>query len=459
MNAPSDTLPRGWVYASGDDLFDVIRGVTYSKEDARSEPFPGSVGVLRAGNILDGRLTLDDVVYVPKRCVRENQLVRRGDVVIAMSSGSATVVGKAAIATEDLDAISFGAFCGVARPRSPELQPWLRYFFQTPEYRSITAEQAAGVNINNLRPDHLRTLQIPVPPLAEQRRIVEKLEDMLAASRAVRAALDVTSSMLERLGDAIRAAAVRGLLSGERRSQSGMTPWKELSLEELTLKGAPIIYGILQPGPDVPNGIPYVRPTEMSATGIDVASVRKTAPEIAARYRRAALLPGDVLLSIVGTIGKVAVVPPELAGANITQSSVRIRPNPELLTSEFLELQLRSPQVRAQFDTLRLGTGVPRLNVSQVRSIRVPVPTIEEQAVITALAKHRLAALEGLMETLSLCHGRLADLERVALNRAFRGTFAPQDSQDEPASTLLDRIRAERAGAPTILSRRARTRR
>src|SRR5262245_4578410 len=83
---------------------------------------------------------------------------------------------------------------------------------------------------------------------------------------------------------------------------------------------APAVYGILQPGPDTPGGVPYIRPTEVQDHSIDIQALRRTTPEIAAAYRRSSLLPGDVILSIVGTIGKVAVVPPELSGANITQS-------------------------------------------------------------------------------------------------------------------------------------------
>jgi type I restriction enzyme, S subunit len=102
--------------------------------------------------------------------------------------------------------------------------------------------------------------------------------------------------------------------------------WATARLEDAVATDAKILYGILQPGPDVPDGVPYVRPTEIDNDAILLDDIRRTTPAIAAKYKRSVLAAGDVLLSIVGTIGKVALVPVELEGGNITQSSVRIRP-------------------------------------------------------------------------------------------------------------------------------------
>ena len=77
------------------DLLTVLRGVTYKKENAAKEPRTGLLPILRANNIQDG-LVFEDLVYVPKDCVSETQMLRSGDIVIAASSGSRHIVGKAA---------------------------------------------------------------------------------------------------------------------------------------------------------------------------------------------------------------------------------------------------------------------------------------------------------------------------------------------------------------------------
>ncbi|TAU90986.1 hypothetical protein ELI41_21790 [Rhizobium leguminosarum] len=155
--------------------------------------------------------------------------------------------------------------------------------------------------------------------------------------------------------------------------------WLQLDFAEITPPQAPIIYGILQPGPEVENGVFYVRPSEIDDGEITLDDLRRTSQAIAHRYERSSLEPDDVILSIVGTIGKVAVVPPALAGANITQSSCRIRPDKALLYDRFLADFLRSPLAKAQFADKRLGTAVPRLNIADIREFSIGLPPVAEQ--------------------------------------------------------------------------------
>lgn len=182
--------------------------------------------------------------------------------------------------------------------------------------------------------------------------------------------------------------------------------WSSTTLEEICGPEAPIIYGILQPGPDTPGGVPYVRPTEIGANGIDLESLRRTTPDIAAKYSRSTLKSNDLLLSIVGTIGKVAVVPPELEGGNITQSSCRIRPDKDAMVYRFMAHFLRSPQAIGQYGNNRLGTAVPRLNLADVRRISAPVPPLPEQRRIVAkldrLSEHSSTARDHLTRVTAL---------------------------------------------------------
>ena len=152
------------------DLSDQIRGVSYGKEDASKIPQDGYLPVLRAGNITDNGLVFSDLVYVPKAKVSLKQKLKSGDIVIAASSGSLDVVGKAAPVLSDFDG-SFGAFCKVMRPNEKVDAKFLAQFFKTPEYRKKISALAAGANINNLRNEHLDELLVPLFPLSEQRRI------------------------------------------------------------------------------------------------------------------------------------------------------------------------------------------------------------------------------------------------------------------------------------------------
>lgn len=146
--------------ALGEDLFSSIRGVSYQKSDASSSPSDGLIPVLRANNIAKVQIITDDLVYVPSRYVSSEQYLKDGDILIAASSGSRTVVGKAARADQSHDRFAFGAFCTVARPRISEFSRWLSCYMNSRAYRDYVEQVALGININNLRGSDLKAMPI-----------------------------------------------------------------------------------------------------------------------------------------------------------------------------------------------------------------------------------------------------------------------------------------------------------
>ncbi len=223
--------------------------------------------------------------------------------------------------------------------------------------------------------------------------------------------------------------------------------WTIERLDEVVSTDSPIVYGIIQPGPEVADGVPFVRPSEMNAESIAVDRLHRCSREVADKYSRSVLQTDDVVLAIVGTIGKVAVVPPSLNGGNITQSAVRIRPS-KSVSSGYLAHVLRSPQLRAQYDAAAFGNAVQRLNVADVRALKVPLAPLKQREklvrTIDALRARSRRAKEALDEVPAL----LDRLRQSILASAFRGDLTADwraaNPDVEPASALLARIRVER---------------
>lgn len=168
-------LPTNWSWCKGREIFNVIRGVTYQKTDARETFVEEHLPLLRANNI-QATINLDGLVYVPRHLVSDDQCLRKGDYLVCLASGSKKLVGKAAPFTSDV-ACTFGAFCGVIRPLSE--MDFLAIYLSSPLYRDTVSAASAGIGINNLKGTSLLGLDIPLPPLAEQSRIVTRVEELM----------------------------------------------------------------------------------------------------------------------------------------------------------------------------------------------------------------------------------------------------------------------------------------
>lgn len=194
------------------DLAETIRGVTYEKAEARGSPRVGYSPLIRATNIDHGVLVFDSFVYVPDVVIRDDQRLRVGDIVLAASSGSLSVVGKAAILRKQWHG-TFGAFCYAVRPNPERVVPdYLAYFMQTSTYRSRVSKLAAGVNINNLRREHIESVDLPYCAIPEQQRIVETIDSYLTRLDNAVASLERVQAKLKAYRASVLKAAVEGRL-------------------------------------------------------------------------------------------------------------------------------------------------------------------------------------------------------------------------------------------------------
>ncbi|MFH3788458.1 restriction endonuclease subunit S [Acinetobacter baumannii] len=190
-------LPEGWVIAPVSTVTTLIRGVTYKKEQAINYLKDDYLPLIRANNIQNGKFDTTDLVFVPKNLVKESQKISPEDIVIAMSSGSKSVVGKSAHQHLPFEC-SFGAFCGVLRPEKLIFSGFIAHFTKSSLYRNKISSLSAGANINNIKPASFDLINIPIPPLAEQKIIAEKLDTLreaLPAHVAIWKALSVGETL------------------------------------------------------------------------------------------------------------------------------------------------------------------------------------------------------------------------------------------------------------------------
>jgi len=280
---------------------------------------------------------------------------------------------------------------------------------------------------------------VPLPPLNEQRRIVAAIEEHLSRLDAADASLRQAKLRVELLNELALAAALgdgpQMQLSEIAATTSGGTPSRK----------HPEYFG----GP-----IPWVKSGELRDGR--VGTTEESISQVGLRESSAKVFPrGTLLIALYGaTIGKLGVLDIDAA---TNQAVCAITPHdPESVP--YLRLALRGK--RAELIAAGQGGAQPNISQAILRKLSIPYPPLEEQRRIVAEIEERLSAIDALRAAIERAQRRGAALRRSVLERAFRGELVPQDPSDEPASVLLDRIRAERAQAgPTTGRRRATVRR
>ena len=204
------------------DVCTQVRGVSYKPSDLRDEN--SGVPILRANNIQDTGIVLDELVYVDSSKVHSEQYLLTDDIVICASSGSKNLVGKAATFKSDLSA-SFGAFCKVVRINNSDdlCKAYIQQYFQSKIYRNAISESSAGANINNIKTEDIEALEIPLPSKEEQIKIAAELD-------TIQSAIDNKKQQLALLDEAVKSEFVE--MFGENPVESGK--WKVEKLEDIS---------------------------------------------------------------------------------------------------------------------------------------------------------------------------------------------------------------------------------
>ncbi|MFD6587346.1 restriction endonuclease subunit S [Streptomyces anulatus] len=222
---------------------------------------------------------------------------------------------------------------------------------------SIAKEGARNHGLLNVKVGDFFSLNLYLPGLGEQRRIASVLNSIDRQILGARGTLTKQEY-----------ASVE-LLSGalSQVSRSG------IPLRSCVRPDVPIGYGIVQAGPHVDGGVPYIRTGDMSGDRIDVGSLLRTAPEISESYARTKVVFGDLVVTIRATVGKVLSVPQELEGVNLTRGTARVAPS-EKLAPGYLLWALRSREAQSQFSASVKGTTFSEITLDQLRNLVVPIP-------------------------------------------------------------------------------------
>ena len=174
--------------------------------------------------------------------------------------------------------------------------------------------------------------------------------------------------------------------TGYKKTKVGWIPreWNIPSLSAIAKQGKPIVYGIVQAGPHIDGGVPYIRSTDVRDRLVSEGELLRTSSKIAEKYRRAAVAPGDVVFSLRGNIGNTSLVPDALAGANLTQGTARIAVARNS-DSAFVNYSLKTHRVRQLIDAWAKGSTFREITIEDLRKVPIPLPPLPEQQKIAEI--------------------------------------------------------------------------
>lgn len=418
-------IPTGWCWTTVERVAQLIRGVSYKKAEAHDEPSGELVPILRATNIGD-LLTWDTgLVYVPSTRVSAEQYLVPGDIVLATSSGSASVVGKSASLTTAWQG-SFGAFCAVLRAHEA-VAPYLRYMVSSAEVRDRWSAASRGTNINNLKVGDILGTPIRLPPQAEQERIVAAIEEHFSrldfAEASVKSAVQRSASLRATLLDSVWDSR-----------------WAKVRLGDLL--AMPLANG--RSVPTDPNGFPVLRLTALKERRVRLDQ-RKGGAWDQASARPFLVKRGDFLVSrgngSLALMGRGGLVDGDPDPVAYPDTLIRIRVRPDEYSSRFLSLVWDSNGVRQQLEgSARTTAGIYKVNQEILREIIVPRPPLDEQVRVADWLESALDGTARLATAGGVADARSRALRRSILAAGLSGQLVSQDSADEPASYLIERI-------------------
>jgi len=265
------------------------------------------------------------------------------------------------LAIAEFDGIC-SAHAMVVRAKPKMILPeFLPFFLQSDLYM----ERAIEISVGSLSPTinwkTLKVQEFPLPPIDEQKRIAEILWAADESAEAER----LVNTDLERL------LQVKINHFAHQEADCG----NEHFLADCIDPKRRITYGILKPGLNFEGGIPVVKVRDYPSGAIIIDDLLHTTPKIEKDYKRSRLIPGDILISIRGTVGRVAEVPPELDGANITQDTARLAIKSDL-SHRYIRTILESNYVQRQITAKITGLAVQGINIGELRKVKIPIPKL-----------------------------------------------------------------------------------
>lgn len=501
-------LPKGWVWVISSEVCASVRDGTHDTPKYVEQGVP----LITSKNLTESGLdfsTAKNISWEDHQNISIRSAVEKGDILFAMIG---TIGNPVVVRTDKIFSIkNIGLF---KKDEFVINSNYLNYWLSCIIFKKIIENKGLlkGTTQKFIPLGHLRIIDIPLPPLAEQYRIVAKIEELFTELDAGVELLKKLKVKLKRYRQAVLKAAVEGSLTQEWRTanQGELEPasvllkrilkqrrekWEAEQLAKMKAQGKPPkddswklkykepVAPDTSDLPELPDGwcwvntqqlgevqlgrqrspknrskhypTKYIRAANLTEKGLDLSNILDMEFEPHERERYV-LKNGDIILSEASgspsQVGKPAIWREQLPECCFQNTVIRLRALN--LSNEYLLIVFKSFYFNSIFSKIAVGVGINHLSANKFSLICVPLPPLKEQIQIFEEVERYLSVIEQLEKTIDSNLKRSEKLRQSILKQAFEGKLVPQDPNDEPAEKLLERIKAEKAKQTTTKTKR-----
>ena len=431
-------VPENWCWTRIGAISDFERGITFPASAKENEPNEENIPCLRTANVQEN-LEIDDLIYVNQSFMKGNEakLVRESDIIMS-SANSRELVGKSSFVTHVPFPMTFGGF--VLNIRAKGIASKYLFYFLRHEFLAgrFMGESTQTTNIANINTTTLGGYELPLPPLEEQQRIVERIEYLFTKLDEAKEKALVVLDSFETRKAAILHKAFTGELTAKWRAEHGGQEWSIVTLGDVCRfeNG----YAFKSDKFSDVAGTPVVRISNISEMGVDVdGCILTTEVDIDKRFQ---VQYGDLLIAMSGaTTGKNGVyLSDKIAFLNQRVGNIKIK-NPSQLVPGYRNyyiLHMRETILQNAY-----GGAQPNISSGKICSMEFPLSPFEEQQEIVRILDSLFAKEQQAKEAAEAVLEKIDLLKKSILARAFRGELGTNDPTEESAIELLKEVLQE----------------
>ncbi len=420
-------IPCNWKWVEIGKLVFIRSGYPFDSKRFSSES-EGRKPLIRIRNVVRGETD----TFTDEDCPAE-YTIHYGDVLIGMDGDFNVAKWKSE------DGLLNQRVCYICSSSDALLNDYLFYYL--PEPLKKINDVTPSVTVKHLSTKTIEKTSIPLPPLAEQQRIVDRIESLFAKLDEAKEKAQTVVDGFEDRRTAILHKAFTGELTEEQRKKRGvgLNSWEPVTLKDIV---SGFKYGTSEKSDYLFTGMPVLRIPNIGDGGIDFIDIKNLSSETVEAANQ--IHENDILIirsnGSRDLVGKCALVPQldqEYAYASFL---IRIKPS-ERVRAEYLVLFLNSADARAQmFAKAKSSAGINNINSKELGAILLKLPELWEQEEITRQVSKLLLVEKQAKEAAEQVIDQIDAMKKSILARAFRGELGTNDPADESAEELLKRI-------------------